>query len=102
LSIVNESENYNLRAAMIHVLGDILQSIGVLIAALFIYFLGKKEDEGGNIIWSNWQYADPCCTYLFSILVLFTTFGVAKSCIKVLMEGTPEGLFIYYSYEYRN
>jgi Co/Zn/Cd efflux system component len=38
--MIEESDNYNLRAAMIHVLGDILQSIGVLIAALLIYFFG--------------------------------------------------------------
>lgn len=37
------------------------------------------------------MYADPICTYLFSILVLFTTVGVAKECIKVLMEATPTG-----------
>jgi zinc transporter 2 len=90
--MIEESDNYNLRAAMIHVLGDILQSVGVLIAAILIYCFGRGKDENGNIIWTYWQYADPGCTYLFSILVLFTTFGVAKSCIKVLMEGTPEGI----------
>ena len=36
-----------------------------------------------------YQYADPICTYLFSILVMGTTFGVARECMKVLMEGTP-------------
>ena len=94
--MVEESDNYNLRAAMIHVIGDILQSIGVLIAAIMIYSFGRKTNDKGEIIWTDWQYADPCCTYLFSILVLFTTYGVAKSCIKVLMEGTPEGKYINY------
>lgn len=76
---------------MIHVIGDILQSIGVLIAALLIYFFGEKKNEKGEIVFSYWQYADPGCTYLFSLLVLFTTFGVAKECLRVLMEGTPTG-----------
>ena len=60
----------------------------MLIAALLIYFLGKKNAKG-EPIFSYWEYADPFCTYLFSILVLFTTFGVAKECVKVLMEGVP-------------
>lgn len=60
-------------------------------AAILIYFFSKK-DENGDIVFSYWQYADPICTYLFSILVLFTTSGVAKECLKVLMEGTPTGI----------
>jgi zinc transporter 2 len=80
---------------MIHVLGDILQSVGVLIAALLIYFFGQDKDDEGHIKWTFWQYMDPGCTYLFSVLVLFTTFGVAKECLKVLMEATPTGIIPY-------
>jgi len=77
-------DNYNLRVAMIHVLGDIIQSIGVLIAAILIYFFGGSKG------YNYWHLADPLCTYLFSILVLITTFKVCKDCIRVLMEGTPK------------
>lgn len=35
---IDDSSNINLRAAAIHVIGDFIQSIGVLIAALIIYF----------------------------------------------------------------
>ncbi|KAL4445153.1 hypothetical protein ABPG74_021966 [Tetrahymena malaccensis] len=83
ISQVEAKDNYNLRAAMIHVLGDLLQSIGVLIAAFLIYFLGG--DDGFNY----WHLADPICTYIFSILVLLTTKNVSIDCFKVLMEGTP-------------
>ena len=51
-----------------------------------MYIYAKDDKE-----WTLWQLIDPCSTYLFSILVLFTTFGVAKECLKVLMEGTPTG-----------
>ena len=80
---------------MIHIIGDIIQSIGVLIAALIIFYFGRQYDKDGEIIFTNYQYADPVCTYLFSILVMFTTFGVAKECLKVLMEGTPTGMIIF-------
>eukprot|EP00744_Colponema_vietnamica_P007065 GILI01010202.1.p1 GENE.GILI01010202.1~~GILI01010202.1.p1 ORF type:complete len:547 (-),score=138.80 GILI01010202.1:255-1895(-) len=73
-------ENVNVRAAYIHVLGDIAQSIGVMIAA--------------GLIWYNpeWHIADPICTFLFSILVLLTTWGIIQDSIRVLMEGTPRGI----------
>ena len=67
----------NLRAAAIHVIGDMIQSVGVLIAAIFIYFN------------PSWSIIDPVCTFIFSIIVFFTTIGVAKDCISVLMEGVP-------------
>lgn len=64
-------ENINVRAAFIHVVGDVVQSIGVFIAALIIYF--KPE----------WAIVDPICTFVFSIIVLFTTFKILKDAILV-------------------
>lgn len=90
------SENINVRAAFIHVIGDMLQSIGVFCAALVIYF------------YPTWKLADPICTFIFSVVVLFTTITILKDTllvcylilniilwetyicqIQVLMEGTP-------------
>ncbi|CAB3986476.1 Zinc transporter 2 [Paramuricea clavata] len=73
-------ENVNVRAAFIHVIGDLLQSLGVFIAALIIK------------IKPNWSIADPICTFLFSIIVLFTTITVLRDALHVLMEGTPKGI----------
>ena len=69
------SENLNVRAAFIHVIGDFIQSLGVLIAATVIFF------------YPNLQWIDPVCTFLFSILVLFTTYHILKDVTNVLMEG---------------
>jgi len=66
----------------VHVIGDMLQSIGVIIAATCIY------------IWPEAKLADPICTYLFSILVILTTIPVFKDCIYLLLEATPKGLDI--------
>lgn len=71
---------------MIHVIGDVIQSIGVVVAALLIYLLGDSEQ------FDYWHLADPICTYLFSILVMFTTFQIVKDCIRVLMEGSPSDI----------
>ncbi|XP_026275450.1 zinc transporter 2 isoform X2 [Frankliniella occidentalis] len=70
-------QNLNVRAAFIHVIGDFIQSIGVLIAALIIYFK------------PNWIIVDPICTFIFSGLVLITTIAIIRDTIVVLMEGIP-------------
>ena len=53
------------------------QRHGVLIAAIVIYFLPE------------WSIIDPICTFVFSVIVFFTTITIAKDCISVLMEGVP-------------
>lgn len=65
------SENINVRAAFIHVLGDFLQSIGVFCAAIVVYF---KPD---------WRLADPICTFIFSVIVLYTTVTILKDAVLV-------------------
>ncbi|XP_017154066.1 zinc transporter 2 isoform X1 [Drosophila miranda] len=72
-----EAVNMNVRAALIHVIGDVIQSVGVFVAALVIYF------------WPEYSIVDPICTFVFSIIVLFTTFTIMKDALLVLMEGTP-------------
>ncbi|XP_033476447.1 putative proton-coupled zinc antiporter SLC30A4 [Epinephelus lanceolatus] len=68
------------RAAFIHALGDLVQSIGVLIAAYIVRF--KPE----------FKLADPICTYIFSILVLFTTFRIVRDTAVIVLEGVPRHL----------
>lgn len=73
----NKHENINLRAALIHVLGDAVQNLGVVIAGFIIYFF------------PHLSVADPICTYVFSIIVAFTTIRILRDCLAVLMEGSP-------------
>jgi zinc transporter 2 len=54
-----------------------IQSVGVVIASIFIF------------IDPSWKVIDPICTFLFAILVLFTTYNVTKQCMLVLLESTP-------------
>ncbi|RXN00645.1 Zinc transporter 8 [Acipenser ruthenus] len=73
-------DNASVRAAFIHVLGDLLQSFSVLISAIIIFF--KPE----------YKIADPICTFLFSLFVLVTTFTILRDILLVLMEGAPIGI----------
>ncbi|NXL86696.1 ZNT8 protein, partial [Alectura lathami] len=67
--------NASLRAAFVHTIGDLFQSISVLISALIIFF--KPE----------YKIADPVCTFVFSIFVLATTITILRDILIVLMEG---------------
>ncbi|XP_029352672.1 zinc transporter 2 [Echeneis naucrates] len=72
--------NTSVRAAFIHVVGDLLQSVGVMVAAIVIYF--RPE----------YKVADPICTFLFSIFVLCTTITILRDVFRILMEGSPKGI----------
>ncbi|NXB07733.1 ZNT8 protein, partial [Cnemophilus loriae] len=67
--------NASLRAAFVHTIGDLLQSVSVLISALIIFF--KPQ----------YKIADPICAFVFSIFVLATTITILRDILTVLMEG---------------
>lgn len=87
-SVLHKKHNHkshgdiNIKAASLHVLGDFLQSIGVILASILI------------LINPEWSLADPLCTFVFSIIVIFTTFPIIKECFWVLMEAAPHQLDI--------
>ncbi len=72
-------DNLNLRAVYLHVLGDMLGSIGAILAALVIMFFG-------------WGWADPLASVIVAGLVLVSGGRVTKDALHVLMEGTPRGV----------
>jgi zinc transporter 2 len=81
--------NLALDAAVVHIIGDIVQSVGVLVAALLIVWQPFDIGYTADGI-SHWCYADPMCTILFSFLVMFTTFRTTSQSISVLMHRVPE------------
>ncbi|KAJ7970133.1 metal tolerance protein 1-like [Quillaja saponaria] len=72
-----KQRNINVQGAYLHVLGDSIQSVGVMI--------------GGAIIWykPEWKIIDLICTIIFSAIVLFTTIRMLRNILEVLMESTP-------------
>lgn len=65
---------------MIHMVGDMVTSFGVIVAALIIMF--KPE----------WKIADPICTFLFSVMVLAVTLPTMQEGFSVLLESAPEDI----------
>jgi len=83
-------ENINVRSAFIHVLGDCLQSVGVIIAALFVWIGNQITYGSPSFAKSYWNLADPIASLLFGVVTLGTTFKIMKNIVNVLMERVPD------------
>lgn len=74
--------NLNMRGAFIHVLGDLLGSVGAIVAAIVMMIFG-------------FRLADPIASVLVAALIIKSGYGVTKSALNVLMEGTPTNIDIH-------
>ncbi|WP_141432135.1 cation diffusion facilitator family transporter [Bacillus sp. 03113] len=72
----DKDENLNVRSAFLHVLGDMLGSVGAIAAAFLILFFG-------------WAWADPIASIIVAALILISGVRVTKESFNILMEGTP-------------
>lgn len=71
-----KSESLNVRGAWLHVLTDALGSVGAILA--------------GALVWAfGWNWADPVASVVIGILVLYSSWGLLKETVGVLMEGAP-------------
>jgi len=76
-SLSRDKDSMNARAALVHVLGDLLGSVAALIA-------------GGVIMATGWMQIDPILSLLVSLLILKSTIGVLRESFHHLMEGVPD------------
>lgn len=74
--------NINLQGAYLHVVADMIQSVGVMIA--------------GGIIWArpDWLVVDLICTLIFSVFAVSTTISMLRNIYGILMERTPSDIDI--------
>ncbi len=72
-------EDLNLRAAFLHLMGDAMTSLAVIVSGAVVYVWG-------------WSYADPIVSIVVSLWIGRAAFSIVRTTVNVLMEGTPEGL----------
>ncbi len=77
----DKKESLNVRAAYLHLLGDALTSLAVIVGAVFIWF------------W-NWYWIDPLVTLLISFYLLFHTIRLLKESTEILMQFAPTSIDI--------
>jgi cobalt-zinc-cadmium efflux system protein len=75
----HDHDDLNTRAAFLHVLGDTLSSVGVIVAGVLILFTG-------------WLWVDPLVSVLIALVILSGAGRVLKQTIHILNEGAPEGV----------
>lgn len=66
----------NVRSAFLHVVGDTLSSVGVLIAAVIIFFTG-------------WNIVDPLMSVFVGAIILYGTGRMLREVVHILLEGAP-------------
>ena len=75
----HDHDDLNVHSAWLHVLGDMLSSVGVIAAGLVILLTG-------------WMLADPLVSMLIGLVILVGAGRVLRQALHILLEGTPEGL----------
>jgi len=73
------ADELNTRAAFLHVIGDLLGSIGTLVAAAAIAAFG-------------WRWADPLASLAIGLVIVYGSVRLVLASIHVLMEGAPAHL----------
>src|SRR5574341_44025 len=71
----------NLRSAFVHLMGDVLSTVGAVVAGVIIYFTG-----------ANWL--DPLVSVLIGFLILYNAFGILRETVDILLESTPRDVDI--------
>jgi len=69
-------ENLNTKAALLHVMADLLGSVAALFSGIIIYF-------------TDWLIIDPLLSLLICVLILFSTYHLLKEVLNVIMEAVP-------------
>lgn len=75
-------ENLNVRAAYLHLLGDTLSSVLVIISGILIIYL-------------KWYWVDPLITIIIGLYITKETFDILRQTINILMQFAPEGINIF-------
>ena len=75
----DKAKNINIRAAYLHLLGDTISSVAVIVGSLIIIYL--------KVTW-----LDPVITFLIGIYILKETFEILKESVDILMQGAPKDI----------
>jgi len=69
----------NLRSAFLHLMGDVLSTLGAVAAGVIIAF-------------TNWNWLDPLVSVLIGFFILWNAWGILRQSVHILLESTPENV----------
>ena len=73
------SGDINIRSVFLHMLGDTLSTAAVILGGLGILFTGR-------------EWIDPVLSLLIAAMILWSSVGIIRDSLHILLEGTPRGL----------
>lgn len=73
------ARDVNLRSAFLHMAGDTLSTAAVIAGGAGILLTGQ-----------NWM--DPALSLLIAALILWSSYGIVRETLNILLEGTPRGV----------
>ena len=73
------ARDVNIRSAFVHQLGDTLSTAAVIVG-------------GWAILWTGQTWVDPALSIGIACLVLWSSFGIIRETLNILLEGAPQGL----------
>jgi cobalt-zinc-cadmium efflux system protein len=74
-----DSEHVNVKGAVLHVMGDLLGSVGAIVAAIVIWY-------------TAWTPIDPILSVVVSLLILRSAWSLLKNTLHILLEGAPDNV----------
>jgi cobalt-zinc-cadmium efflux system protein len=69
-------QDLNLRSVFLHLMGDVISTIGAVIAGVIIYF-------------THAEWLDPFVSVLIGFLILYNAFSILRETVDILLESTP-------------
>jgi cobalt-zinc-cadmium efflux system protein len=72
----------NLKSAFLHLMGDVLSTVGAVVAGILILFTGL-----------NW--IDPLVSVFIGLLILWNAWGILRESVDILMESTPNDIDLH-------
>jgi cobalt-zinc-cadmium efflux system protein len=76
---VAKNNDINVRSAFVHMLGDALGSVAIVLGAIVIHYTG-------------WQRIDPALSVAIGALIVWTAWDIVNESLNILLEGLPRGL----------
>jgi cobalt-zinc-cadmium efflux system protein len=76
---IERKHDLNIRSAFVHMLGDALGSVGIIVGAVVIRYTG-------------WDRIDPVLSIMIGALIIWTAWGIVKESLNILLEGLPRGM----------
>jgi len=79
LGLRRYEHDINIRAASVHMFGDALGSIAIIVGAILIRYTG-------------WLAIDPILSILIGLLIVWSAIDIIRESLNILLEGLPQGL----------